>query len=121
RHQRDVTASEFVWITAPVPTLVVMLCADAQVSRKIEIRSQERAEARMFVQDEKLRRRRLARAIQDGFGHEYLADIMQHARVAELLQPRIVETEGASNRARDTGQANTARVGSGARAPETFE
>ena len=99
----------------------MMLRADAQVSRKIEIGSQERAEARMFVQDEKLRRRRLARAIQDGFGHEYLADIMQHARVAELLQTRIVKTEGASNRARDTRHANTVRVGFGARAPEMFE
>ena len=85
---------------------MMMLRADAQLSRKIEIGSQQRAEARMFVQNEKLCRRRLARAIQNSFGHEYFADIVQHGRKTELLQTRIVETEGAAD-VRETRETRT--------------
>ena len=71
-HQRDVFAAKSMRVASPVPTLVVMLRPDAQLRREVKVGSQERAQAGMLMQNEKLRRRGLSWPIQHSFRDENL-------------------------------------------------
>jgi hypothetical protein len=70
------------------------------------------------VQDELLHARRAARAIQDRFGHEDFADVVEHGGRGQLLEARVCEVESATRDARETRDADGVFVGGGARASE---